>query len=372
MAGRRKRDAVWILSVDGGGIRGLLPALFIQDLFRRVRFLEDRGARRSFGRTRKPRTVADYFDLIAGTSTGALISLGLAMPNPVASDALPEIYRRYGNVIFPQDRFNLVRTVRHAFLEKYDAAPLEAVLSAVFGDVYLHECRTNVLITAYDTYHREPFFFKHRPKSAATANLADEPAEDFLLRDVARATSAAPTYFAPARIQSRSGAWYTLVDGGLVANNPAMSAMIEAIKIFPHARKFVLVSFGTGTNGRAYEYNQIRKWGYFDWVSPVNGTPLLNMLYDAQTKSVNHYLEKLPNLEYYRFDTPLDEVSDELDDAGEENMANMETLARRAIGENRIRLHRLARRLAGYPVLGQRRGAKKRRHESGTMSTGTM
>lgn len=350
---------VYILSVDGGGVRGLFAALLIEDLFRRVRFLEDRAVRSVPGRRRRKRDAGEYVDLITGTSTGALISIALAMPKPLKVEDLPGIYREHGTEIFPRKRFNLLRTVRHAFYDKYDAAPLESVLRGVLGDARLSQCRTNLLIPSYDTEAREPFFFKHR-----NGNVD----EDFYLRDVARATTAAPSYFGPARITSLSGNEYTLVDGGLVANNPAMSGFIEAWKLFPQARRFIVISFGTGYDGRTYPYQEIHKWGFLDWVSPVHGEPLLSMIYDGQTKAVNHYLKKLPNLEYYRFDAPLGAINDEMDDAGEPNMAAIEKVARETIRVQRRELHRLARLLAGYPGIHGR----IRSHSSGMRFTGTI
>ena len=332
-----RRKEVYILSIDGGGIRGFFSALLIEELFRRVRFLEAWMNRRRRWGKRPHRVAGDYFDLIAGTSTGALIAISLSLPQPYPVGEIADIYRRYGSAIFPRERFNLLRTVRHAFFEKYDATPLESVLRELLGDTRLQECRTNLLIPAYDTEDREPYFFKHR---------IGRDDEDFYLRDVARATTAAPTYFGPAHISALSGAEYTLTDGGIVANNPAMSAFIEAWKLYPQARRFVVISFGTCYSGRRYPYEEIRKWGFIDWVSPVHGAPLMSMLYDGQTKSVNHYLRKLPNLEYYRFDAPLGNVSDEMDDAGDLNLARIERLARSTIALKSREFHHIARLLA--------------------------
>ncbi|HUX21680.1 MAG TPA: patatin-like phospholipase family protein, partial [Spirochaetia bacterium] len=159
---------VRILSIDGGGIRGLIPALVLRELRDRLR---GRGVEKPF---------SEQFDLIAGTSAGALVALGLVLPAARAAagepaphqgvqppvcyerrpaleiDDIVELYRKRGTEIFPRHRFNSLRKVVQAFADKYESSGLETVLREVFADATIRDALTNVLITSYDTEHMEP------------------------------------------------------------------------------------------------------------------------------------------------------------------------------------------------------------------------
>ena len=119
---RIKRGTVTILSIDGGGVRGLIPALIVEDIVRRVRFMRYRTGRSGeIG-------PHDLFDIFAGTSTGALLTLGATLPKPYSPSKIVEVYRRKSRLIFPATRFASVLAMRQAFTEKYDHSPLENVL----------------------------------------------------------------------------------------------------------------------------------------------------------------------------------------------------------------------------------------------------
>lgn len=327
---RIKRGTVTILSIDGGGVRGLIPALIVEDIVRRVRFLRYRVG---LSPSVEPH---DLFDIFAGTSTGALLTLGLTLPKPYSPTQIVEVYRRKSRVIFPVSRFSSVLAMRQVFAEKYDHIPLEGVLLDLFGDCVLSQLRSNVIVAAYNTDDRGPFFFKHY-RSRTAEN------EDFYVRDVARATTAAPTYFAPAQITSLAGDTYSLVDGGLVANNPALSAYVEARKLYRDARRYIIVSIGTGRSGRRFPHEVMKRWGYIDWVSPLHGVPVTAMMWDGQSESVAHALKSLPRVEYFRFNADLDRVSEEMDDAREDNLHRVEALAQAIRTSHSGELHRLAR-----------------------------
>lgn len=345
-----RRPSVTVLSIDGGGIRGLIAASVLQEL---ETILRQNGVNTPLG---------NLFDLIAGSSTGAIVGLGLAMPSrsgisflqgqkPTDDEAdmnmtrVCEIYRRLGSTIFPPDRFFSLRTVRQAFAEKYNAQPFERLLHAVFGDATLQDCRTNVLVTSYDTVRRSPHIFKFR---------RDRPQGDpnFYLRDVARATAAAPTFFKPALIRNIAHnptdptQEYCLIDGAIYANNPAMAAYIEARKIFPKAKRFTILSLGSGKLHGAYEYSDIQSWGYMDWVSPMRNVPLFTITNDAQTSMADYQLSKLPGVEYYRINLELsDGISEDMDNSSSENIAAIEKFAHDVTAAHKTSLHTIARLL---------------------------
>jgi len=220
-----------VLSIDGGGIRGLVPALVLEELERR---LKAKG---------KTKPLHAYFDLVAGTSTGGILAAGLTAPHPqdmgrpAATPAeLVALYRDQGGDIFDRSFF---RSVRKAFAnifsgnlsgiveEKYSHGPLEEKLRRTLGSRRISDALTSVLITAYDIGERTTVVMKKRP-----LRPGESPHDDFLFWQVARATSAAPTYFEPARVPNlTTGKSMTLVDGGVYANNPSVCAFVEALKM---------------------------------------------------------------------------------------------------------------------------------------------
>jgi patatin-like phospholipase/acyl hydrolase len=341
---RFPKRTVRILSVDGGGIRGYIAALMLEEIEKR---------RLEMG---KKHPLSRSFDLMAGTSTGSLITLGLSAPElpqqtplihrdihklltgrkpKYTSADIARLYRERGAEIFPQHIFRQLRTVRHAFFEKYDAGSFDRVLEESFGELTLKDALTTVLVTSYDTLTGKPLIMK---------NLAKE--DNYYIRDAARGSSAAPTYFEPVKVKSLvGGKEHCLVDGGVFANNPAMCAYVEARRLYPLAGRFVILSLGTGRLEKTFTHKQIKNWGYMEWVLPSNGVPLISMMSSGQNKCVDYQMEHLPGVDYIRLNPNLDGCSDEMDDACPENMACLESVARRAIRENNQLIDRLARLL---------------------------
>ena len=120
---------------------------------------------------------------------------------------------------------------------------------------------TNLLISSYDLQSQLPFFFK-------SERAKRDPAYDWKIRDIARATSAAPTFFPPFHLQ-RGDQDYALVDGGVFVNNPAMAAYAEARSIFPDARQYVVVRVGTGDRQDHISFAAARKWGLLQWAKQI-------------------------------------------------------------------------------------------------------
>lgn len=203
-----------ILSIDGGGIRGIVAAVVLAELEQRV-----------------GRPIADCFDLIAGTSTGGIIALALTRPAPdgrpsYSAQDLVGFYSELGPWIFERSPSWAARTIGSLAGPKYDSDRLAEALEDQFGDTLISAALRDVLITSYDIERREPFFFKSH-----FARVRQE--RDFRMRDAALATAAGPTYFAPVRVLTDDTIGYrALVDGGVYANNPAMCAWVEALSLF--------------------------------------------------------------------------------------------------------------------------------------------
>ena len=168
------KPCINILSIDGGGIRGIIPASILAVIEKRL-----------------ARPIHEVFDLIAGTSTGGIIAVaigaGANSGNPYRPEDLVNLYIENGRTIFHK---TLITGVRNWLRPKYSARPLENVLMEFFGEAELKSAKVPLLIGSYDIENQIPFFFKSQ-------RIPTNPNYNWKLRDVARATSAAPTFFPP-------------------------------------------------------------------------------------------------------------------------------------------------------------------------------
>lgn len=235
-----------VLAVDGGGVRGVIPAILLHELERRLG-----GA------------LHQHFDLIAGTSTGGLIALALSFPlregRALTAAELLAIYQDNGSAIFPQHWWN---NWRAWIAPKYSAAGLERVLQRMFQDARLAEAMTPVLVASYDLARQVPYFFK-------SENAKAQPEQNWPLVSVARATSAAPTYLPAFATQGPDGQRYVFADGGLYANNPAVAAYAEAARRSPPASVIHLVSIGTGNARDDLHARDAVHWGRLGWARQI-------------------------------------------------------------------------------------------------------
>ena len=302
-----------ILAIDGGGIRGLIPALVLEAI-------EEKTGRK----------IADIFDLVAGTSTGGILALGLVHPDDdgkpsYTAGQLARLYEERGAEIFSRSTWHRVRTLGGISEEKYPTTGIDNALAHYFGDSRLKDAVTEILITAYEIERRIPWFFKsHRARQHADY--------DFAMTDVARSTSAAPTYFEPQRIDTTPGDYWALIDGGVYANNPAMCAYIEAKTLWPDD-ELLLISLGTGSLTRTFSYEDAKDWGVAQWAQPI-----LNIVFQGVSGTVDYQLGKLLDEQYHRSEVRLDEGNDDLDDASRGNMRVLRLLTEDMIRRERARL----------------------------------
>ena len=278
-----------VLSIDGGGIRGLIPAIVLEEVERRA-----------------GRPVHDLFDLIAGTSTGGIIACALCAPDPLPASRVVALYEEEGPEIFSRSIFQRISSAGGLLDEKYDSEALDSTLARFLSDKSLSQTHPDLLVPAYDTADPGPYFFK-------TMRARESPDEDFPLALVARATSAAPTYFEPSEVDSRA-----LVDGGVFAVNPAMSAFAEVLRFQPGA-DVVLLSLGTGERTRRRSFDEIKDWGILEWARP-----LLDVVFDGISDAVDYQLRHaLGEGRYWRLQVELTTASDDLDDASPENLREL-------------------------------------------------
>lgn len=317
-----------VLSIDGGGIRGIIPAMVLAEIERRTE-----------------KRIAEMFDLVAGTSTGGILALGLTKPGQdgkpeFSAKKLIELYETEGGRIFSIPVWHRIKSAGGVLEEKYPSEGIEEVAKEYFGDVRLAQAHKEVLVTAYEIEKRSPWFFKRRH-----ALDPNKKGYNPFMREVARATSAAPTYFEPLQLTVGSEGDLAFIDGGVHSNNPAMCAYVEAMKIHPEEKDFLVVSLGTGELTRNMPYEEVKGWGLALWAQPI-----LNVVFDGVADTVDYQLRELlvsegDDRSYYRFQTQLDIGKDDMDDASRTNIAALKVKAREIIAENDSALKALCAQL---------------------------
>jgi len=251
-----------ILSIDGGGIRGIVPGqvlIALEDKLQKK--MGDPNAR-----------IANYFDFFAGTSTGGILTCILLCPSETdptkarfsAKEAV-DLYVKNGGDIFSRSFLYKLLSGNGILSAKYQVTEIGKYLAEYFAKLKLSQLLKPCIVTSYDIGRRQTKFFAQQDK-AKEGDVAD-----FYVKDVCRATSAAPTYFTTELIKSISGESYACIDGGVFANNPTLCAYSEVRNAQgdPTAKDMFVVSIGTGSQEKSYEYDKAKNWGAIGWVRPV-------------------------------------------------------------------------------------------------------
>jgi patatin-like phospholipase/acyl hydrolase len=304
-----------VLSIDGGGIRGIIPATVLAAL-----------------EARTGRAVCDLFDLIGGTSTGGILALALTRPGASSppgprwsADEVVTLYRQEGQRIFSRTLGKRITSVEGLIDERYANAPLREVLERYLGETTVDQALTDVFVTTYDLHARQPKFFKSWREDAGLPMAV-----------AAEATAAAPTYFEPVAVGDTA-----LIDGGVFAGNPAMCAYAEAVRLWPDEQISVL-SLGTGSQTRTIPFEKARGWGVLEWARPI-----IDVVFDGSSDAVDYQLEHVLGDRYVRLQTTLDLANDDMDDASPVNIAALEAEGMRLVEQNAAVLDRLASELVG-------------------------
>ncbi|KAA8531714.1 hypothetical protein F0562_006569 [Nyssa sinensis] len=327
-----------ILSIDGGGIRGLIPAVILEYLESQLQEIDgDVNAR-----------LADYFDVIAGTSTGGLITAMLTAPNDrnrplYSAEGIVSFYLEECPKVFPQRRgsFAWITNLFRALIgPKYDGKYLHELVGRILKETRLHHTLTPVVIPTFDIKNLQPTIF-------SSFQVRTNPLIDAQLSDICISTSAAPTYL-PAHYftnQDEQGneRQFNLIDGGVAANNPALVAISEVTKqlfeenpdFFPiepmDYDQFLVLSIGTGSGKNENKYNagMASKWGILTWLYNNGSNPLIDVFNQASADMVDFHLyvvfEALSSKDNY-LRIQVDSLSGALasvDVATEENLNNL-------------------------------------------------
>ncbi|MDT0676676.1 patatin-like phospholipase family protein [Autumnicola musiva] len=336
-----------ILSIDGGGIRGILPGTI-------VTYLEEQIRHKTGNATAH---IGEYFDFLSGTSTGGILSLIYLCPGEdkkykfSAKDAL-DLYLKLGGEIFDIDLRQKIESMGGICDEKYEANNLEEALEEYFGKKTLNDVLKPCLISSYDIRNRKAHFF--------TSLDAESDIYNYQLKDVARATSAAPTFFEPVRIKSLYGTPHALVDGGVFANNPTLCAYAEARNIQfskvldnpekpnkPSAKDMLIVSVGTGSVKQPYPYEDYKDAGVLKWINP-----LIDIMMTGNSETVDYQLKKIYDTlavedceDYYRIQPQLIHADSAMDNAKPGNLKVLHEDGLAAVEKHKEQLDEIVQKL---------------------------
>ena len=278
-------DTFMILSIDGGGIRGVYPAHILSCIEKRLNI-----------------NLFNTFDMIAGTSTGSIVATSVAMCIPV--DSIINMYKEHGPYIFNRKRsYWPYKDLCPMFKSIYNNRCLKDVLSFIFKKKQLGDIKKPLLIPSTDIGNGCVHVFKSNYSSEFTRDNKVQ------VKDAVLASCSAPIFFDPHRLNE-----YLLADGGLWANNPALAAVIDAQKRLDILRDDIkILSIGTGHFKTAYGTNDLRKWGL------MNGwrhKDLIGFILSLQSQSALNYLTLMLRPEQIKridFESdllmPLDDVS---------------------------------------------------------------
>jgi patatin-like phospholipase/acyl hydrolase len=313
-----ERPAINVLAIDGGGIRGIIPAVILAAIEKRL-----------------GRRIHEIFDLISGTSTGGIIAVAIGAGanngEPYAPADLVKLYVENGPIIFGK---NIFTGLKNWVRPKYSPAPLEGVLLKFFGDTELRSAKVPLLIGSYDVENQIPFFFKSQ-------RIPTNPNYNWKLRDVARATSAAPTFFPPIQLSNEYHESYTLVDGGVCVNNPAVAAYAEARHIFGDG-DYLVASIGTGDRQDHLRYPQVKNWGLAQWAKRIP-----SVFMDSTSEAADQELYfMLGRKKHFRFQAELNYSANEMDCVTPENMQNLQRDAQLCLEKNAARFEELCSSLS--------------------------
>ena len=310
------KKTVFVLAIDGGGIRGTIPCRMVQE----IEHLTKKHA-------------AELFDFIAGTSIGGIITLGLTVPDEkkkpkLSADKIMEMFMIHGQEIFKQDPLKFLSSGQGLTDEKYESKGLENTLNEYYGsDSLLSESLIPTVATAFEIVKSQAYHFR-----------SYDTAHDFKRVFCGRCTSAWPCLFELAQGTNTKQESFVMVDGGVVMVNPALYAYDEARKVYPDAEKIVVVSLGTGVYKANLKASEAKDWGAIKWFGP-----LLDIMNNSQIDTADAQMRsKLDNEHYFRLQVQLPENLYSIEDGSVENVTNLVKKTEEFIVNNKAQFDHIA------------------------------
>lgn len=279
------REKLKVLCLDGGGTKGILEAIFLNEL-------EKKSGKK----------IIDMFDFFSGVSTGGIMAL--LLNSGYSTKDIIDFYTGSDDKIIFKPKF--IRLPWGAV--KYPSNQIESVLQSKFKDDLFGNTTKPVMVVSCATYpEKKPIFFVS----------TEDTYRNCKKWELARATSAAPTFFAPFKLDN-----LTLVDGGLACNNPTLYTVVEIQKQHPE-KELLVVSLGTGSPNKPISYDTLIGWNIINWANQLFG-----LVSDYQSDTTDYALSKLNCCEsYYRFQPVIPENMDNLDDTRDAFLDNLKNIA---------------------------------------------
>ena len=277
-----------ILSIDGGGVRGVIPITILEYIERITN-----------------RKIFDIFDHFVGTSTGGILSIMLSQGLDL--EVIKDFY-------FGADckKIFTANFIRNPLIYKYPSSAIEGVLRKTIGEGSFSEAKKPCTVTFYDTV----------TSTAKIISSTDKSASKFKSWECARATSAAPTYFEPFSFNNM-----VAIDGGMFANNPTFCGYIEARKIFGKDCEFIILSLGTGVSNSPSLANKIKNFTLLDW-----GMNLFDLTSDGYSDTVAYAMNELAEVDsHYRFTPIIPEKNTGVDDTTDDNLNKLQQITNNMI-----------------------------------------
>ena len=323
-----------ILSIDGGVIKGIVPAVVLLHLEKLLKQLSKNQNSR----------IHDYFDLFSGASTGAIIIAGLLSPDKnnhpkYSPEEILDLYLENGHIIFNSSFFQEIKSVSGIVNVKYDPEGLESVFEKYFGKSELKDLLKPSLIPVYDLSRGKNYFF--RQQKALTS-----PRHNFYVKDLLRGATSALSYFPPAQISTVNDREHRcFIDGGVFANNPALSAYAEFRyhNSNLHAKDTMMLSLGTGRKTTNLDCEVTANWGAAEWL--YQGSYLTsNAVASASDYQLNAVYDNKPN--YLRLDASFDdEQSSSMDNTDKEYLDYLISLGESIVKEKQSEINVFAEEL---------------------------
>lgn len=336
-----------IVTVDGGGIRGIVPATILM-------FLEEIIRKRLQNESFK---ISKFIDFLGGTSTGSIVTSLMSITDEngepkYSMSEIMEMYMALGPKVFKKSFWHKIKTLWGLTGPSFQSSNIEGYLKEMYGDVKMKDIKIPCLFTAYDIDKRRIHIFTNKDKSGKYG--------EYLIRDIVRGSTSIPAYFSPAHFSVNEDE-NTLVDGGVFANNPALVTLMEISKT-PFGGKspgiltpndVIFISFGTGeANLKKFPYNKVKGWGFTKWLFPV-----LDVLLSSSKDSVNYQMNGIFSSynqkdNFIRIDPPLKFSKEAPTNASEENINNLLKDSFEYINSNKESLFELAERIIENKVEG--------------------
>jgi len=313
-----------ILSLDGGGMRGIIPATFLEAL-----------------EHESGQSIPELFDVVVGTSTGAILSAGLTVAGEDgkakynATDFV-KLYQGMGKTIFHKDRC-LLEILEGITRPSYDPAGYEKLLCDYFADAKLSDALCEVAVPSIELENMKMHIFSQTRASA-------DGKQDYYIKDIIRAATAAPAYFPAKKLANVAGQVRgTFVDAGVSSNNPGVMALAEA-KALVGDCQCIFVSLGTGTISAPISSLQAKKWGDAEWLGHI-----FDLQGDAQSsyteEAVITFLQHDEQNIYHRFQIDLHTMPYKLDDTTPAHIENLRQAAQTMVQQQGKHIQALTRKL---------------------------